>query len=421
MNKIDNAASMLNPQGGMSGAPALRGVRVIDLTQFEAGTSVTLALAWLGADVIKVENPVGGEQGRGASTDKPGMDSYYFMLLNANKRSVTVNLKNERGRKILLDLVRNADVFIENFAPGAIERLGLSYEVLSAINPRLVYAQIKGFASDSPFASYLAFDMIGQATGGIMSITGEAGGRPLKPGPTLGDTGTGLHCTIGILAALYQRESTGRGQRIQVAMQDAMINFCRIAYAAQSLHGKACERNGNQVVLGTTAPSEVYPCKGGGPNDYCYIYSSRASNMHWHRLLEVIGREEFKTDPRFATPQGRADHVKDIDAIVAPWVALHSKEDVMRMLGDAGVPAGAVFDTMELSEDANLREREIFVTVKHHQRGDFVMPGWPVKMSDSHVKIEASPALGEHSAEVYREVLGLGEQDIAELRAEGAI
>ncbi len=403
------------------GTPALAGIRVIDLTQFEAGTSVTQTLAWLGADVIKIENPIGGEQGRGASTDKPGVDSYYFMLLNANKRSATLNLKMEEGKNLLRKLIQDADVFIENFAPGVIERLGFSYATVSKLNPKIVYAQIKGFAPDSPYSSYLAFDMIGQATGGVMSITGEPGGRPLKPGPTLGDTGTGLHAAIGILAALYQRQHTGRGQHVQVAMQDAMINFCRIAYAAQSLKGKACERNGNQVVLGTTAPSEVYPCKGGGANDYCYIYSSRAGNIHWERLLSVIGRDDLKADPRFSTPQARADHVQEIDAIVAPWVAQHTKQEVMELLGNAGVPAGAVFDTKELSDDANLREREIFVTVKHHQRGDFVMPGWPVKMTDTKVAVTASPALGQHTDEVLGDLLAMSATELAQLRAHGVI
>ena len=265
-----------------------------------AGTSATETLAWLGADVIKVENPAGGEQGRYASRDRPDMDSYYFLLLNANKRSITCNLKSERGKALLRAMIPQADVFIENFAPDVIERLGFGYDAVSRINPRIVYATIKGFRPGSPYEKFLSFDMIAQATGGIMSITGEPDGRPIKPGTTVGDTGTGLHCAIGILAALYQCRQTGLGQLVQVAMQDAMTNYCRIAYATQARDNAPCPRTGNQVVLGTTAPSDSYRCKGDGPNDYVYIYSSRAGNAQWERLLKVIGREDLQGDPRFA-------------------------------------------------------------------------------------------------------------------------
>lgn len=402
-------------------APALDGIRVLDLTQFEAGTAATETLAWLGAEVIKIENPVGGEQGRGASTDRPGVDSYYFMLLNANKRSVTLNLKEERGKQILRAMIPKADVFIENFGPGVIDRLGFSYEEVAALNPRIVYAQVKGFGAGSPYEHYLSFDMIGQATGGVMSITGEPDGRPIKPGATLGDTGTGLHCAIGVLGALFQRQMTGEGQRVTVAMQDAMINYCRVAYAAQSLHGRACARMGNQVVLGTNAPSDVFKCKGQDPNDYCYVYTSRANNTQWQRLLAVIGREDLKDDPRFATPQSRVKHVETINALIAPWIAQHDKRAAMEILGRAGVPAGAVFDTMELSTDPSLRERGIFVTVEHPDRGDFVMPGWPVKMSASHVPVRASPLLGADNAEVYGEWLGYAAADLETLKAQGII
>ena len=222
---------------------ALDGIRVVDLTQFEAGTSCTETLAWLGAEVIKVEPPGKGEQGRYAHAGSG--DSPYFMLLNANKRSVTCNLKSEDGKKLLSKLIAEADVFVENFAPGVIERLGFSYDVVRGINPRMIYAQIKGFAPDGPFAKYLAFDPIAQAAGGGLSITGETDGRPLKPGLNVGDSGAGLHAVIGIVSALYQRQATGEGQRIEVSMQDAVINFGRIAYAAQAMFGKPAPRAGN--------------------------------------------------------------------------------------------------------------------------------------------------------------------------------
>jgi formyl-CoA transferase len=292
---------------------------------------------------------------------------------------------------------------------------------VSRLNPRIIYAQVKGFGRGSPFENFLSFDMIGQATGGVMSITGEPDGRPIKPGSTLGDTGTGLHCAIGILAALHQRHATGKGQRVEVAMQDAMINYCRVAYAAQALHGKACARMGNQVVLGTNAPSDVFKCKGGGLNDYVYIYTSRANSTQWQRLAKVIGREDMLSDPRLATPQSRVQHVDEINAAIAAWTAQHTKHDAMRVLGEAGVPGGAVLDTMELSSDPSLREREIFVTVQHPARGAVVMPGWPVKLSASPVTVEAAPLLGAHNAEVYGDWLGLSGEKLKALKADGII
>jgi formyl-CoA transferase len=401
--------------------PALAGVKVVDLTQFEAGTSCTETLAWLGADVVKVEEPTQGDQGRRASTEKPGLDSYYFMLLNANKRSVTCNLKDEGGRALLRELIKAGDVFIENFGPGTIERLGFGYETVKQLNPRIIYAQIKGFAPDGPYGNFLSFDMIAQSVGGALATTGDADQRPIKPGPTIGDTGTGLHCAIGILAALYQRQVTGRGQRIEVAMQEAVINFSRIAYGSQMLWGKAPERNGNRSVLGTSAPSDTYPCKGGGPNDYCFIYTSRAANHQWHRLLKVIGREELIEDPRFATPPDRLRHIDDVDALITAWTLQRDKVEVMETLGHAGVPAGAVFDTNELINDPFLRKRGMFTTVQHPVRGDVTMPGWPVKMSDSEVAVVASPLLGQHNEDVLREWLGYDKARVQELKAANAI
>jgi formyl-CoA transferase len=400
---------------------ALTGIRVVDLTQFEAGTSCTETLAWLGAEVIKVEPPGHGEQGRGATTDAPGVDSPYFLLLNANKKSITCNLKSESGRSLLHRLIAGADVFVENFGPGVIERLGLGYDEVRRLNPRIVYAQIKGFAPTSPFASYLAFDPIAQAAGGALSITGEEDGRPLKPGPNIGDTGAGLHCVIGILAALHQRRDTGEGQRVEVAMQDAVINFSRIAYAAQYLFDAPAPRTGNQSIIAGTSPSEVYPCKGGGPNDYCYVYTTRASNAHWEKLLTVIGRTDVRDDPRFVDAKARAKNYAQVDEIIRAWTKNHDKHVVMRLLGEAGVPASAVFDTVELSSDPALRERGAFVTVQHPVRGEFILPGFMIKMSDSHVPVEPAPLLGADNAGIYGGVLGLQEDELARLQREGAI
>jgi formyl-CoA transferase len=400
---------------------ALAGVRVIDFTQFEAGTSCTQTLAWLGAEVIKIEEPTKGEQGRGASTDTKGVDSHYFMLLNSNKKSVTANLKSEQGCALVRRLIETGDVFVENFAPGVIERLGFGYDEVRKINPKIIYVQVKGFGDDGPYKNYLAFDMIAQATGGAMSITGEPDGRPIKPGPTIGDTGTGLHAAIGVLAALYQRQFTGQGQHIKVAMQECVINYSRISYAAQYLWGKAAPRMGNQSIMGTNSPSETYPCKGGGPNDYCYIYTSRANPQHWERLLKIMGREDLIGDPRFDSPQERFKNRHLVDEMISEWTKHHDKLEVMKRMAENGIPAGAVMDTMELSNDPELNRREVFVTVKHPVRGDFKMPGWPVKMSGSKVPITAAPLLGANTEEVYGGLLGLSKEEIAKLHENKAI
>lgn len=394
---------------------ALDGIRVVDLTQFEAGTSCTETLAWLGAEVIKVEVPGRGEQGRYSSTDAKGVDSPYFLLLNANKKSITLNLKKDKCRKALIELIKNSDIFIENFAPGVIERLGLDYETVSGINPRIIYAQIKGFPTDGPFARFLAFDPIAQAAGGALSITGEDGGRPIKPGINVGDTGAGLHCVIGILAALNQRVSSGRGQRVEVSMQEAVINFGRIAYAAQELNNAPAPRVGNQSIIAGTAPSEVYPCKGGGANDYVYIYTTRASDHHWRSLTRLIGREDLLEREEFSTPGSRARNHTEIDAAIADWTRQRDKIEAMQELGAVGVPASAVFDTMELSNDPHLRARGTFVTVDHPARGKFTMPGWPVRMSDSHVPVERAPLLGEHNDYVFRELLSFSDAEVEEI------
>ena len=400
---------------------ALSGIRVIDLTQFEAGPSCTESLAWLGADVIKIEPPGHGEQGRGASSDTPGLDSHYFLLLNANKRSVTLNLRHPDGADILRRLLAGADVFIENLGPGSVERLGFDYETVRAINPQIIYAQVKGFPPDGPYGQFLSFDPIGQAVGGAVSLTGAQDGPPVKPGPTIADTGTGLHCAIGILAALYQRQQTGLGQRVEVAMQEAVINYCRISYARQARTGRAAERFGNQSQLGLTAPSDVFPCRPGGPNDWVFIYTTRANNEQWKTLLSVVSRPELIDDPRFGSPAKRAEHADAIGEVVSAWTRLRTKREAMQELGSAGIPAGAVFDTLELSEDPHLRRRGMFVTVRHPERGDFTMPGWPVRMSCSSVPITAAPLLGQHNREVYADLLGLSEPELTRLANEGVI
>jgi formyl-CoA transferase len=319
-------------------------------------------------------------------------------------------------------MLRKADIVIENLKPGAIERLGFGWKDLQEINPRIILAQIKGFGADGPYANYPCFDMIAQAVGGALSITGEPDGRPLKPGLTVGDTGTGLHCAIGILGALYQRHTTGRGQRIEVAMQDAVINFARISYAASALKGNtAAPRVGNQSVLGTTSPSEVYRCKGGGMNDWCYVYTTRSGNDQWEKLLKVIGREDLVGDPRYDSPELRYEHRDEVDALVGAWIGERTKLEAMELLCEGGVPAGAVMDTKELMDNEYLRKRGAFVTIDHPVRGPMVMPGWPVQMSDSKVTITAAPLLGHHNAEVYGEWLGYTPEQVAQLRKDEVI
>ena len=409
----------MNATNGAQGA--LSGVRVLDLTQFEAGPSCTEALAWLGAEVVKVENPKGGDQGRFAGSDSQGRDSYYFLLFNANKKSITVNLKSEQGLNLVKKLVAEADVFMENFGPGVIERLGLSYDVVKAINPGIIYAQVKGYAEGSPYENFLSFDMIGQSVGGVFSITGDPDGPPMKPGATIGDTGTGMLAAISVLGALYQRKTSGEGQRIQVAMQDAMLQYTRIAYSVMARTGKPGPRTGSKVIMGGTAPSGLYPCAPGGPNDYVYIYATRAANHHWERLCKVVGREELAEDERFSTPTKRLENEAELDAMLTQWSIGRDKREAMEILGAAGIPAGAVFDTAELQADENMAERGIFQTVQHPTRGEFKMPAWPVKMSGSDVPLAPAPLLGEHAESVLNEWLGLSPEDVSNLKADGAI
>ncbi len=401
----------------------LHGVRVLDLTQFEAGPSCTEALAWLGAEVVKVENPKGGEAGRFSlrGSSGQGQDSWYFLLFNANKKSVTVDLKSERGLALVKDMATKADVFVENFAPGAIERLGLGYDVVSQINPGIVYAQVKGFGTGGPFENNLAFDMIAQATGGVMSITGERDGPPLKPGVTLGDTGTGMLLAISILAALYRRKGTGEGERIEIAMQDAMLQYIRVALSTQATYGTAARRKGAKVLSGFAVPSGIYKCKPGGPNDYVYVYTSRTNPAHWQRLLEVIGRKDLIGDPRFDTGVARQEHEPEVDEMIAAWASQHDKREAMRLLGEAGVPAGAIFDTLELTNEADFERRGIMQTMDHPTAGPFKMPGWPVRFGGRTPKLEPAPLLGQHTTEVLGEWLGMSGPEVERLGKEGIV
>src|SRR3954447_20459623 len=298
-------------------AKFLAGVKIVDFTQFEAGPSCTEALAWLGAEVVKIENPRMGDPGRRLRPGQPDNDPYYFHVFNANKKSITLNLKSPQGLQLVKDMLRKADVCVENYAPGTIERLGLGYDVVRDINPRIIYAQVKGFGEGSPYEHNLAFDMIAQACGGTFSVTGEKNGPPTRPGISLGDTGTGMLMAITILGALYKRRETGEGHRVQVAMQDAIMHYMRINFATNGLTGKAAERGGSKVVGVNNAPMGLYPCAPGGPNDYVYIMTSRANPDHWDRLLKLMGREDLIGDVKYATPDDRLEREAEVDAIIA--------------------------------------------------------------------------------------------------------
>ena len=396
---------------------ALDGVKVLDLTQFEAGPSCTEMLGWLGADVIKVESPKMGEQGRWLLTEKQGVDSYYFILLNANKRSITLNLKSDRGREIFLSLVAKVDIVSENYSLGTLEGLGLGYETLREINPRLIYLTIKGFGTTGPYSSYKSFDMIAQASGGAMALTGFPGTPPLKPGPTIGDTGTGMHAAIGVLAAYIQRERTGKGQKVEVAMQEAVLNFCRVPMMGTYVTHEPVPRTGNRLV--GIGPADVYKCAPGGDNDYVYILCTTPEM--WTSFCGVMGQPGLAEDERFREARSRARNVEALTAIVNEWTGQRSKHEVMRILGEAGVPCGKVLDSVELLNDPHMKERGMIVTVNHPVRGEFTMPGCPVRLEGSPVEVKAAPLLGQHNQEVYGELLGMTVSDLERLKSDGVV
>jgi crotonobetainyl-CoA:carnitine CoA-transferase CaiB-like acyl-CoA transferase len=400
----------------MSGENCLTGLKILDLTQFEAGPSCTEALAWMGADVVKVENPGAGDPGRSSGRTDPKVDALYFLQYNSNKRSIAVNLKDPRGLQLVKDLVKNADVMIENFAPGAIERLGLGYDVVKAINPGIIFCQIKGFGTGSPFEKGLAFDMIAQACGGLMSITGEEDGPPCKPGATIGDTGTGMIMAVSILGAYVRRLRTGQGEHLQLAMQDSILHYIRNAFAyMERTDGKPAPRAGSKTVGGGNPPIGVYPCKGGGPNDYVYIYTSAANPEHWTRLLKVMGREDLIGDERYATPAARTANREEVDAIVAEWTRKHDKHTAMNLVSGATIPSGAVLDTRELADDKSFQERKIRQTMKHPAVGDYVMSGWPVRFGGEPPAVGPAPLLGQHSDGVLADWLKMDQDAIGAL------
>lgn len=386
---------MHNPQPNGSPAAALSGVRVLDLTHQVAGPSATLVLALLGADVVKVVPP----------GDRSSFDAMPFYLNNVSKRSVEIDLKSPEGHDLALRLAAEADVFVENFSPGVIDRLDLGYERLAERNPGLVYTQIKGFSRDSPYATFPSFDPLVQAMSGTSSVTGDPDGLPMKPGPDVGDTGTGMIAVIAILAALHQRQSTGVGQHIELAMADQVATAMRIHFGWPIERGTDTPRFGNgPPFLETTAPSDLYPCQPFGPNDYVHIHCG--SDRQWQRMCTVIDRPELADDPKFATVASRGEHKADVDAIVTAWTRQRDKLSAMVALGSAGVPAGAVRTTTEVLGDADLLGRGVFVPVDHPVHGSVTVPAWPARMSGCAPVVRSPSQPGADTGEVLREWLG---------------
>ena len=395
---------------------ALDGIRVLDLTQYEAGPSSTQMLAWLGAEVIKVEPPT-GEPGRTALSDKRGEDAWFFMLLNSCKKGVTLNLKSPRGKTMFEELVKTSDVVVENMGPGVMDRLGLGYEYLKRLNPRIIAASVKGFGGGGPYAEYKSFEWIAQAMAGAMSMTGSPDGPPTKAIGGLADTGAGLHTAIGILAAIIQRQATDVGQQIEVAQQESVVNLLRIHLRETYVSGKPAPRQGNRSAV--AAPSNIYRCSPGGPNDYVFIHC--ATVEMWKSLTRIIGRPELGADPRYEDRRDRVQFIDEIDAMIEVWTAQRPKHAVLEILAGAGVPCGAVLDSAEVLSDPHLRQRGFITELEHPRRGIYPMPGNPVRLSDSPTEVVRSPLLGEHNAEVYGKLLSLGQEELDTLHRDGVI
>jgi formyl-CoA transferase len=405
---------------------ALEGVRVLDMTHVQSGPSCTQILGWLGADVVKLESP-SGDITRQQLRDIPGVDSLYFTMLNTNKRSITLNMKSEQGKEIFTELVRGADIMVENFGPGAVDRMGFTWERLQELNPRLIYASIKGFGPGK-YADFKAYEVVAQAMGGSMTTTGFEDGPPLATGAQIGDSGTGIHTVAGILAALYQRSETGRGQRVQVAMQHAVLNLCRVKLRDQQrlqygplaeypnrTFGDDVPRSGN--ASGGGQPGWAVKCAPGGPNDYIYVIVQPPG---WGPIARIIGRPELADDPEWATPAARLPKLDKMFQLIEEWTSLHGKWAVLDALNAENIPCGPILSTKELIEDETLQSQGMIVTVDHPERGSFVTVGNPIQMSDSPVTITTPPLLGEHNEEIYAD-LGFTSDKVADLRRNGVI
>jgi formyl-CoA transferase len=412
---------------------ALDGVRILDFTHVQSGPTCTQLLAWLGADVIKVERAGVGDITRGQLRDIPDVDSLYFTMLNGNKRSITLDAKNPSGKAVLERLVERCDVLVENFAPGALDRMGFTWERIQELNPRMIVASVKGFGP-GPYEDCKVYENVAQCAGGAASTTGFDDGPPLVTGAQIGDSGTGLHLALGIVAALYQRNTTGRGQRVLAAMQDGVLNLCRVKLRDQQRldhthvmkeypqypHGKfgeAVPRAGN--ASGGGQPGWILKCKGWEKDPNAYIYFITQAPV-WDAICKVIGKEEWITHPDYAKPEARLPRLMEIFGTIEEWTKTKTKFEAMEILNKYDIPCGPILSMKELAEEPSLRKTGTVVEVDHPKRGKYLTVGNPIKMSDSATEVKRSPLLGEHTEEVLAE-LGYDKAAVADLRKAGAI
>jgi formyl-CoA transferase len=412
---------------------ALEGVRVLDFTHVQSGPTCTQLLAWFGADVIKVERNGEGDATRAQLRDIPDVDSLYFTMLNHNKRSITLNAKHPAGKEVLETLIRDCDVLVENFAPGALDRMGFTWERIQQLNPRMIVASVKGFGP-GPYEHCKVYENVAQCTGGAASTTGFADGPPVVSGAQIGDSGSGLHLALGIVTALYQRNATGRGQRVLTSMQDAVLNLCRVKLRDQQRlerngvmeeypqyatgeFGSAVPRAGN--ASGGGQPGWILKCKGWEEDSNAYIYFIAQAAV-WPSICEVIGREDWITDPDFATPRARLPRLMEVFATIEEWTKEHTKFEVMDILNQYDIPCGPILSMKEIAEEPSLRATGTIVEVEHPERGTYLTVGNPIKLSDSPTDVRRSPLLGEHTDEVLTQ-LGYSPDQIAALREARAI
>jgi len=406
---------------------ALSGIRILDMTHVQAGPTSSQLMGFLGADVIKLESPA-GDATRKQLRDIPEADSLYFTMLNCNKRSITVNLKNPEGKKVFTDLVKICDVVMENFGPGVLDRLGFGWEKVHAINPRIVMASIKGFGNEGPYAAFKAYENVAQAMGGSMSTTGFIDGPPVATGAQIGDSGTGVHLMAGILAALLHRERSGKGQYVECAMMDCVMNLTRVKwrdhqrmengplpeYSIQKFEDFT-PRAGNDSGGGQLG--NAIQCKPGGPNDYLYVV---VQEHVWKALADRIGGEALANDARFDNIDVRRENQAEMWRLLEQFASNHSKRDLMAIFNEINVPCGPIMSTSDLANDEHVRGREMYVELDHPERGKWYNLGCPIKLSDSPVDIERSPLLGEHTDEILGEVLGYDDAKVSDLKEAGA-